>query len=149
MAYLLTREQKIPAALNEVFEFFSRAENLGKITPEYLSFEIVEGIGSPMEAGAQIRYRIRILGIPMFWHTEIQEFVENQKFVDIQLKGPYRTWIHTHEFVPDGNETIMKDTVEYSLSFGFVGRLVHALFVRFMLQKIFNYRYVAVSKIFP
>ena len=149
MTYLLTREQRIPAALNEVFEFFSRAENLGKITPEYLSFEIVDGLGISMKSGSRIRYRIRILGIPIFWHTEIREFIRNKRFVDVQLEGPYCLWIHTHEFIADGNETVMRDTVEYALPFGIVGHLVHILFVRVMLWKIFNYRYVKISKLFP
>jgi ligand-binding SRPBCC domain-containing protein len=145
--YSLEQSQLIPAALPDVFAFFSEAGNLARITPPWLRFRI-HGPLPAIEAGARIEYRIRWLVFTLRWVTRITRFDPPREFQDVQEKGPYRTWIHTHAFAREKNAVRMTDRVEYALPFGLAGRLAHALIVRRQLEGIFEFRRRAVEDIF-
>jgi ligand-binding SRPBCC domain-containing protein len=138
--YVLERRQVVPRSPAEVFPFFAAPENLGRITPSFLGFKILTPLPIDLRAGAVIDYRIKVNGIPMTWRTLIEAYTPNESFVDVQLKGPYKRWHHTHTFkeVPGGTE--LGDRVEYELPFGPLGRLVHRLVVARQLNTIFEYR---------
>src|SRR4051812_35535617 len=96
---ILERTTIINRPSSEVFDFFSKAENLHKITPPDLSFKMMSGNGSiDMKRGTLIKYRIKILGISLEWQTLITEWNPPHSFSDMQLKGPYSKWIHKHSF---------------------------------------------------
>lgn len=145
----LTREQRIPRPRAEVFAFFEDARNLELLTPKFLRFAIVTEGPIPMHEGTLIDYRIALFGVPLRWRTRIEQYEPPARFVDSQLRGPYRSWRHTHELVEDGpNATRMLDRVEYELPLGPLGTLAHALFVRRTLEQIFDYRYAEVARLF-
>jgi ligand-binding SRPBCC domain-containing protein len=147
--YRLEREQVIPAPRALVFQFFSKAENLEKLTPPFLKFEILSPLPIEMKRGQFIEYRIGLGGVPMNWLTEVSEWTPPQRFVDEQLRGPYRYWHHTHEFHETEAGTLMRDVVEYELPLGPLGRLAHTALVQRTLQRIFDYRKQAVEAAFP
>jgi ligand-binding SRPBCC domain-containing protein len=141
MPFVLERLQRVARPLADVFDFFARAENLEAITPPFLHFAFLTALPIEMKVGALIDYRIRLYGVPMRWRTRIDVWEPGERFVDTQLRGPYRLWRHLHEFRalgPDATE--VKDRVEYELPFGPLGRLVHAAFVRATLARIFDHR---------
>ncbi len=139
--YTLHREQRLPGAPAEVFPFFADAGNLEAITPPSLRFEIVTPRPIEMRAGALIEYRLRMRGLPISWLTRIEEWEPGVRFVDMQLRGPYALWHHTHTFAPaPGGGTLMGDTVRYALPAGPLGAIPHALFVRAELDRIFDFR---------
>jgi hypothetical protein len=134
--------------MHEVFGFFSRAENLSLITPPWMHFEMRSPLPIEMGRGAQIDYRIRLLGLPMAWRTRITEWKRGERFVDIQERGPYAMWEHTHEFRERGSGVLMTDRVDYRLPFGVIGRVTRALAVRATLSAIFDFRYRRVQEIY-
>jgi ligand-binding SRPBCC domain-containing protein len=140
--HVLEREQIIRRPRAGVFEFFSDARNLELITPTFLNFRILTPTPIDMKEGALIDYRIRLFGIPVKWRTRIDAFEPGRRFIDRQLSGPYRTWIHLHEFsdVDGGKATKMIDRVDYEVPFGPVGSVARALFVRRTLDRIFDHR---------
>jgi ligand-binding SRPBCC domain-containing protein len=148
MPYRLERTTLIPRPREEVFPFFSDAGNLERLTPKFLRFRIVTPQPIAMRAGALIDYELSLHGIPVRWRTRIESFTPNDEFVDVQLRGPYRLWHHRHTFtsVPEGTE--MRDIVDYSLPFGPLGWIAHALFVRRSLRRIFDYRTDVIRSIF-
>lgn len=146
--YVLDHVQTIPAPVDEVFAFFEEPGNLGKITPARMGFEILEIQDLPMQRGTRIEYRIRPLGIPQRWATEIVEYERGKLFVDLQTRGPYRYWRHRHLFDDAGGRTLMRDRVEYQLPLGVLGRLAHALVVARQLRQIFYYRADAIAREF-
>ena len=150
MSYLQTleREQWIPRPLEQVFSFFGDAENLERITPPWLNFQILSPCPIQMAVGAKIVYQMSWHAVPMRWTTEIVEWNPPFGFVDLQLKGPYRQWRHSHSFAAERQGTVMKDLVRYELPFGWLGRFAHALAVRKNLTEIFDYRVRAISEIF-
>ncbi|WP_367118478.1 hypothetical protein [Chryseobacterium sp.] len=103
----------------------------------------------PVYEGMEINYKVSpLLNIPMFWKTKIVQVDDQKSFTDFQEAGPYKYWNHFHEFIPSGNGVLMKDTVEYELPFGIVGRIAHWLFVRAKLNSIFNFRYKVLEDFF-
>jgi ligand-binding SRPBCC domain-containing protein len=80
--------------------------------------------------------------------TRVTRFDPPRDFQDVQERGPYRKWIHTHTFVEEAGGVRMLDRVEYALPLGFAGRLAHVLVVRRQLEGIFEFRRREIEKIF-
>lgn len=147
--YVLERQQRVNASRHEVFEFFADAANLEKMTPSQLGFTILTPQPIEMKKGALIDYKIKLYGLPMKWKTVIDEYEPEDRFIDVQLKGPYAVWRHTHTFVDaKGGGTDLGDRVVYELPFGPLGRLVHAAFVKRQLAQIFDYRQGVMRELF-
>jgi ligand-binding SRPBCC domain-containing protein len=137
----LTMIQKIPADLERVWHFFSSPDNLSVITPPSLGFHILSTFGEErIYAGQIIEYTVKpLLGIPLYWMTEITHVRDLEYFVDEQRVGPYKLWHHQHHFtvIPGGVE--MTDIVHYALPLGWLGRPFLPL-VRHKLDEIFSFR---------
>ena len=144
--HLLQREQWLPRPQHEVFAFFADARNLEAITPPWLGFRVVTPEPIEMREGAVIDYRLRLRGVPVAWHTRIDAWEPPHRFVDRQVRGPYRHWHHTHAFSADAYGTSMRDTVRYALPLGPLGALAHAAFVRRDLERIFDFRHAEVAR---
>ncbi|HRI43738.1 MAG TPA: SRPBCC family protein [Fimbriimonadaceae bacterium] len=140
--------QIVPARLEDVFEFFSKAENLQRITPPELRFEIVTPLPIDMHEGALIDYRIRLNGLPMNWRTEITLWEPPHRFIDTQLRGPYRVWIHEHRFRAVGGQTEVTDRVDYLAPGWLLEPLVDRLFVRRRVEAVFEHRARIIEEIF-
>jgi ligand-binding SRPBCC domain-containing protein len=137
----LRREQVLPVTPEAAFGFFADAANLEAITPPLLRFRMVTPEPVAMGAGTFLQYRLRVRGLPVRWDTLIQAWDPPHRFVDVQVRGPYALWHHTHELSPvDGGRTLMRDTVRYGIGFGPLGALAHRLLVRRDLEAIFAYR---------
>ena len=137
--YQLIREQWIPKPIEEAFNFFSRPETLEAITPPWLGFHIVKA-DRQLHTGSLINYKLRIHGLPMRWTSEITVWEPPYRFVDTQLRGPYKMWHHTHRFISQDGGTQIVDHVDYALPFGILGQLAHALMVSRDVETIFRYR---------
>lgn len=139
------REILLRAPLEEVFAFFSDAANLERLTPPWLSFQIVTPQPISMAVGTRIDYRLRLHGIPISWTSEITAWEPPHRFVDEQRRGPYRTWIHEHRFEAAEAGTMAYDTVRYAVP---GGALVARIFVRPDLERIFEHRHQVMRQIF-
>jgi ligand-binding SRPBCC domain-containing protein len=145
--HLLEREQLVARPLAEVFEFFSLARNLELLTPSWLRFEMLTPEPVQMHVGALIDYRLRLHGVAVRWRSRIDAWEENRRFVDRQLRGPYRLWHHTHEFEDRGQGTLVRDRVRYALPLGPLGSIADRAFVARDLDRIFSFRADAVRRL--
>jgi ligand-binding SRPBCC domain-containing protein len=144
--YVLERSQWIARPVDRAFEFYADAFNLEAITPPWLGFRVTTRFPVEMGAGVLIEYRLRLHGLPIRWVTRIEVWDPPTRFVDVQLRGPYALWEHTHTFEPAPDGVVIRDRVRYALPFGPLGALAHALFVRRDLRRIFDYRVRAVAE---
>jgi len=146
--YTLKRRQLIRKPMHEVSSFFLKPENLELLTPKNLGFHILTPLPIKMKEGAIIDYVMKIAGLPVRWTTMITCYEPPYRFVDLQLKGPYSYWHHTHTFSETDDGTIIIDEVQYSLPFGVLGRCAHGIFVRRQLESIFELRARTIEGIF-
>lgn len=141
--YRMQLEQWVAKPPDRVFPFFSRPENLALITPPNLGFRLLTPQPVDMEKGRVIDYTIRVLGLPTRWRTLITRYDPPSCFVDEQLSGPYSFWHHTHRFEQRHGGTLLQDELSYALPLALMGparELVHTLYVRPALERIFAYR---------
>jgi len=150
MKYQLYREQQLNCNLETAWKFFSSPENLSEITPKDMNFTVLSKYrNQPIFEGMIIDYIVSpLFNIPLKWKTRISQVDKNKSFTDFQEKGPYKLWNHHHEFIPNQNGVLMKDTVDYELPLGFLGKIAHSIIVKDKLNKIFDYRYKILEQRF-
>jgi uncharacterized protein len=137
--YELRATTIVDAPLAETFAFFSRAENLGLITPAAMQF-VLTGAAPAIGEGARMDYRMRVGPATIRWRSRIAVWEPGRRFVDVQEIGPYRVWWHEHAFRAVGARTVMDDRVLYAPPLGALGRFANRLFVAPALTRIFQYR---------
>lgn len=148
--FSLSRRQVLPLSLEEAWHFFSTPRNLEEITPAFLNFHITSDIPEEIYAGLIITYRIAaVAGVPMTWVTEIKHVERFRQFVDEQRLGPFRFWFHQHRFREVDGGIEMEDSVHYVMPWGWLGRLVHHVFIRRRLEAIFDFRRAYLEERFP
>ena len=150
MIHVLKHRQIAHTDIRTCWKFFSNPNNLSAITPPALGFEVLSALPDEIHEGMMVEYRVRpLFGIPMTWLTEISHVRGPHYFVDEQRVGPYALWHHEHEFnARDDGGTDLIDRVHYVLPFSPISDVLHPLLVASKLQAIFDYRTLAVEKIF-
>lgn len=143
--FRIERSTLLPYPRESVFEFFAQAENLELLTPPWLSFNILTPGPIRMCEGALIDYRLRLHGLPLKWRSKITVWEPPLRFIDEQLSGPYRQWIHEHRFEEVDGGTRVEDRVTYAV---LGGTLVNKLFVAPDVKRIFNYRQERLLEVF-
>jgi len=143
----LERTQLVPRPRAEVFAFFADPWNLERITPAFLRFRILTPPPLEVKAGALIDYRLSLFGLPFGWRTVIEAWEPGVRFVDRQLRGPYRRWHHSHLFEDAPGGTRMTDRVEFELPLGPLGELARVLLVDRQLAAIFDHRRQAIGRL--
>jgi ligand-binding SRPBCC domain-containing protein len=148
-AHTLKTVQKLPISIDEAWEFFSNPSNLAKITPSKLGFKILSKYhGEKMYAGQIIEYTVKpLLGIPMYWMTEITQVKHKEFFIDNQRYGPYSLWHHQHHFKIIEGGVEMTDIIHYKIPLGFLGNLMNSILVKKELFKIFKYRFDKANEV--
>tara|TARA_R110002073_G_scaffold118918_2_gene258901 strand:+ start:38753 stop:39295 length:543 start_codon:yes stop_codon:yes gene_type:complete len=146
----LTAVQQLSQPIDTVFPFFADAYNLEKLTPSFLKFKVITPKPIDMRSGCEIKYQLKIHGIPIKWKTTILDFDPPHKFIDNQDTGPYTLWHHTHTFAPtaDGSATICTDTVLYRPKGWIFAPIINKYFVQKDVTNIFHYRFKKLDEIF-
>lgn len=140
--YSLSTKIKINAPIDEAWSFFTKPKNLSNLSPNDVKFKIISGKSDSFYEGKIISYKIKIFPFTFInWTTEITKVVENKLFIDKQLFGPYKLWVHEHHFIQnDDGTTTISDKVKYKLFFNTFSKILHKLFIKKKLISIFNFR---------
>jgi ligand-binding SRPBCC domain-containing protein len=146
--YTLSFEQQVARPRPEVFDFFSRAENLEVLTPPWLNFKILDVKPQPVRRGTLINYSLRVHGISLRWTSEIVEWEPPDHFVDLQLRGPYKLWRHEHRFEERDGGTLISDTINLALPLGLLGQLAYKIKVKSDIEEIFTFRKEKIRALF-
>ncbi len=135
----------LPLVPAELFPFFGDAANLGSMTPPWLNFRILTPLPITMREGTLIDYCLRVHGVSVRWRTRITAWQPPHRFVDEQVRGPYRQWVHEHTFEPHNGGTVARDLVRYAVPFDFIA---YPLLVRGDVERIFAFRAKALRERF-
>ncbi len=148
--YSLKTVQQLPIGLDEAWDFFSNPANLQQITPGNMGFTVIsKHHGQKMYPGQIIEYTVKpLLGIPLYWMTEITHVEEKKYFIDEQRYGPYSLWHHQHHFKTKGSGVEMTDIVHYKIPFWFLGDIANSVFLKKQLKAIFDFRHSTVENLF-
>ena len=140
--YTLHQTLTIPSTIEKVWDFISSPDNLKKITPDYMGFDITtKNLPKKMYPGMIVSYKVSpFLGIKMTWVTEITQVRELKYFVDEQRVGPYKMWHHQHFIEPVEGGVLMTDIVDYQPPFGILGAIANQLIIKSQLNEIFSFR---------
>ena len=143
--YKICTSQVLPLAPDDVFPFFEDPRNLSSITPRWLDFRMIDSNKAEVFKGAEFDYTIRWLGVKLRWRTRIIDYQKPERFTDIQLSGPYRSWKHVHTFekIPEG--TRVHDDVTYGIPL--IIMPLHRIIIRRQLKDIFCFRAVRVADV--
>jgi ligand-binding SRPBCC domain-containing protein len=147
--YIFTDEQFVPASPEALFHFFSKPENLEKITHPDMGFQVLRSSTPVITQGTEIEYRLHQMGIPLKWKANIEEWVPNQYFVDVQASGPFHTYRHKHSLYPVPGGTKIVDELRYTLPLGFLGSLVAGTIISNQMKATFAYRKLRMLELFP
>lgn len=138
---LFVRRSRMPAPAREVFAWHARPGAFQRLTPPWERVEVVEDSGG---IGDGARKVIR-MGRPPFtlrWVAEHRDYVDGEQFRDVQRRGPFARWTHTHRVEPAGDDGAwLEDRIEYALPLGGLGALAGGGFTRRRLQRMFAYRH--------
>ena len=146
----LERSQIVPISIGEAFEFFSTPRNLERLTPDIVHFQFLKAPPAKVSPGTILEYRLRIYGVPVKWRTRIESVESPFRFIDVQEKGPYARWRHTHSFREvDSGHTEIRDQVEFAMPLGPLGEVAYRILVARSLRQIFDYREAALLQLFP
>lgn len=150
MKHRLYRAQQLNCDIETAWHFFSSPKNLSKITPKHMGFTVLSDDNhEQIVEGMIIDYTVSpMLKIPLKWRTRITQVEFHKSFTDFQEKGPYKYWNHFHEFIPNKDGVMIKDTVDYEMPFGFLGKMAHQRFVKKKLADIFDFRYAILDQLF-
>ena len=140
----------MPIPIREAFEFFSNPRNLERLTPDLVHFQFLTPPPERVSPGTILEYRLRLYRIPVKWRTRIESVEAPISFIDVQEKGPYAMWRHTHSFREvDATHTEIRDKVEFAMPLGPLGEIAYRVLVAGSLQQIFDYREAALRRLFP
>lgn len=141
-------EQWVPQTPQTIWPYFCDEKNLEELTPSNLKFRVVGKSTPEISEGTLIDYRLSLSGIPFGWRTKIESWQPPSRFNDNQIQGPYAYWHHTHEFIPMGGGTLMRDRVYYRLPLGWFGTVAAGWKVASDVAAIFAYRRLKVDQLF-
>jgi len=130
--------------MEKAFTFFENPKNLSKITPPWLNFRMRDKNKTTVYDNAEFEYMIKLIGLQVSWRSRIVDYKPPERFTDVQIRGPYRSWIHQHVLMKSPEGTLMEDVVTYTLPL--VALPVHNILIKKQLEDIFSYRAIKVAE---
>ena len=130
---------EVKAPLAEVAAFHDDVKSLAAITPPPVRVKIVR-FDAPVHAGSKVIFKLMLGPFGVTWDGEIDWHVPQQYFRDVQQRGPFGAWQHTHSFSATPGGTQVADRVVYQPPFGLLGRILDPIVIRPSLKYLFFYR---------
>lgn len=90
--------------------------------------------------GEEVTWRARHFGVTQHFTSRITAFDPPRYFQDAMQRGAFRSFVHDHYFVSEGDRTRMVDVVVFSAPLGILGRIAEKLVLRRYLTRLLTGR---------
>ena len=115
-ATTFVRRSRLASPAEEVFRWHARPGALERLTPPWERVERVAG-GESLEPGSRVVLRARVGPLARTWVAEHTDLEPGRRFRDVQSRGPFARWEHTHSMLPlAGGGCELEDRVEVVLA---------------------------------
>lgn len=142
MSELFVYRSRMPASADAVYAWHAEPEALTRLTPPWENAHVIEQTGGIAQVGSRVKIRVRVGPITQVWTAEHTACEPGRMFQDTMISGPFRRWVHTHLFIPDGpNSSWLEDRVEYEFPLGWLGKVVGGAYTRRRLSRMFEFRH--------
>jgi len=146
--FTLEKSVLIDCQIEEIFDFHCDTNNLPLISPNYIKATIIK-IDKPVRLNSEIILQILQYNlIKTNWHIRISDFEKNKIISDLQIKGPFKFWEHSHIFELIDGKVKMTDKIKYELPFGFIGKILNSLFFKKLIHNQFVFRHKKTKELF-
>lgn len=142
-----TKSVIIKTDINKLFEFHRDTNNLNLISPKFIKSEINYITDIPLIKGSEISLKVKMFVLYNEWIVKISECNPPYLIKDLQVKGLFKHWHHSHKFEETKQGIKMTDEIEFLPPFGFMGYLALP-FIYFSLYLMFNYRHKKTKELF-
>ena len=139
--HLFTRSSHLSVSSEEAFQWHKRVGAFERMLPPWITSQIISKEGNIFN-GDTLTIKSNLGIIPFIYKAQHQNYIENKQFEDIQVKGPFAFFKHTHKFESiDEKKSKIIDQIEYSLPIDMFTRFLGNSFVDEKLNKMFTYRH--------
>lgn len=90
--------------------------------------------------GQSVTWKAKHFGIPFRMTSKITEMTAPDRFVDEQIRGPFRRFHHEHRFETVTSGTLMFDVIDFASPVGPIGRLIDRLGLERYMTKLIRER---------
>lgn len=136
-----THSSVFPASPSDLFNYHARPGAFERLNPPWQPVEVISAEGG-IKDGARVTIRVPILGPLGFkWSLAHQNYIDGKQFQDIQVRGPFSYWKHTHTIDSHSNGSELADQIDYAFPGDPIGTLVDTLHFKGELKKLFSYRH--------
>lgn len=137
----------LKAPVERVFDFSIRPANIVRISPPVLGLKFVDS-PEAYSPGAKFEFKVQAWGTVQTSLFEIVEFERPNVFVEVQLKGPMKSWLHEHRFTVNADgQTVVSNRIEFTPPGGLVGLLVTESKILDNLEDGFFHRHQQLRKL--
>lgn len=131
---------RIPASADDVFDWHLRPGAFERLVPPWEHIRVVDR-GNGVAEGSRVELELSNGLFRQRWTAEHRDFLPGRQFRDVQVRGPFAKWEHTHSVSADGpNACWLEDRIEFAAPYGALGRLALP-YLRRKLQATFAYRH--------
>ncbi|MBE9118649.1 SRPBCC family protein [Lusitaniella coriacea LEGE 07157] len=135
----------IRAPVEVVWAFHERPDILQVLTPPWQPVRVLRREGG-LEVGAISAFQLFLGPLPIEWVARHTEYDRGRLFVDEQIKGPMDSWVHRHQFIPEGSTTRLTDSIDYAIPGGWLAEFLLGWWVDSRLREMFRYRHEVTQR---
>ena len=104
---------------------------------EYSKEKAVAGVTKgEIGLGETVTWSAKHFGVRFRMTSKITQYVRPTRFVDEQTSGTFKFWWHEHEFLAEGESTLMIDRIEFDAPFGVLGRILEKLILDRYMERL-------------
>lgn len=141
LLHSFARSSYLSVSCEEAFQWHRCEGALERMLPPWMPAQIISREGS-IHDGDIVKVKFIFGVVPIIFQALHQNYIENKQFEDIQIKGPFAFFKHTHKFEKvDEKKSKIIDEIEYSLPMGVLSRLIGNSFIEEKLNRLFTYRH--------